>query len=75
MRHTYLGGLVRKYLVIQHFIKGQLEVIKQNKNSNKRLNIPLAHDNKDLYKTLMHPCIGVCVERKLVPLIFSKLSS
>ena len=47
---------------------------KQNKNLNKRLNIPLAHDNKDLYKTLMHPCIGVCVDRKLVPLIFSKLS-
>jgi len=43
---------------------------KQNKNSNKGLNIPLAHDNKDLYKTLMHPCIGVCVDIKLVPLIF-----
>jgi len=41
----------------------------------KGLNIPLAHGNKDLYKTLMHPCIGVCVDRKLVPLIFSKLSS
>ena len=40
----------------------------------KGLNIPLAHDNKDVYKRLMHLCIGVCVERKLVPLIFSKLS-
>ena len=37
------------------------------------INIPLAHDNKDLYKTLMHPCIGVCVD-KLVPLIIVKLS-
>ena len=45
------------------------------KIQTKGLNIPLAHDNKDLYKTLMHPYIGVCVERKLVPLIFSKLSS
>ena len=57
MRHTYLGGLVRKYLVIQLFINGQLGVIKQNKNLNKGLNIPLAHDNKELYKTIMHPCI------------------
>ena len=40
----------------------------------KGLNIPLADDNKDVYKRLMHLCIGVCVERKLVPLIFSKLS-
>ena len=48
---------------------------KQNKNSNKGLNIPLAHDNKYLYKTLMHPCIGVCMDRKLVTLKFSKLSS
>ena len=47
---------------------------KQNKNSNKGLNIPLAHDNKDLYKTLMHPCIGVCVDVKHVPLIFLKHS-
>ena len=74
MRHTYLGGLVRKYLVIQLFIKGQLGVIKQNKNSNKGLNIPLAHDNNELYKTIMHPCIGVCVDIKLFPLMFSKLS-
>ena len=46
----------------------------KNKNSNKRLNIPLAHDNKELYKTIMHPCIGIYVDIKLVPLIFLKLS-
>ena len=40
--------------------------MKQNKNSNKGLNIPVAHNNKDLYKTIMHPCIGVCVDIKLV---------
>ena len=51
-------------------LKWQLGVIKQNKNSNKGLNIPVAHNNKDLYKTIMHPCIGVCVDIKLVPLIF-----
>ena len=44
--------------------------MKQNKNSNKGLNIPLAHDNKELYKTIMHPCIVVCVDIKLVPVIF-----
>ena len=48
--------------------------MKQNKNLNKGLNIPLAHDNKYLYKTLKHPCIGVCVDIKLVPLIFLKHS-
>ena len=47
---------------------------KQKKNSNKGLNIPLAHNNKDLCKTIIHPCIGVCVDIKLVPLIFLKLS-
>ena len=40
------------------------------KIQTKGLNIPLAHDNKDLYKTMMHPCIWVCVDIKLVPLIF-----
>ena len=47
---------------------------KQNKNSNKGLNIPLARDNKELYKTIMHSCIGIYVDIKLVPLIFLKLS-
>ena len=55
-------------------LKWQLGVIKQNKNSNKGLNIPVAHNNKDLYKPIMHPCTGVCVDIKLVPLIVLKLS-
>ena len=38
------------------------------------INIPLAHDNKDLYKPIMHPGTGVCVDIKLVPLKFLKLS-
>ena len=46
----------------------------QTEFSNKGLNIPLAHNVKYLYKTIMHPCIGVCVDIKLVPLIFLKLS-
>ena len=48
--------------------------MEQNKKSNKGLNIPLALNVKYLYKTIMHPCIGVCVDIKLVPLIFLKLS-
>ena len=55
-------------------LKWQLGVIKQNKNSNKGLNIPVAHNNKDLYKPIMHPYIGVCVDIKLVPSILIKLS-
>ena len=44
--------------------------MEQNKKSNKGLNIPVAHNNKYLYKTIMHACIGVCVGIKLVSLIF-----
>ena len=43
--------------------------MEQNKNLNKGLNIPLAHNVKYLYKTIMHPCIGVCEDIKLVHLI------
>ena len=48
--------------------------MEQNKKSNKGLNIPVAHNNKDLYKPIMHPGTGVCVDVKLVPLIVLKLS-
>ena len=48
--------------------------MEQNKKSNKGLNIPVAHNNKDLYKPIMHPCTGVCVDIKLIPLILIKLS-
>jgi len=34
--------------------------MKQNNNSKKGLNISVAHSNKYLEKTIMHPCIGVC---------------
>ena len=75
-RHkTYLPrGPLRKYLVIQFFLKWQHGLIKQNKTSNKGFNVPFAHNVKYLYKTIMHSCIGVCVDIKLVPLIFLKLS-
>ena len=45
---------------------------KQSKNWNKGLNIHVAHNNKYLSKTIMHPCIGVGVDIKLVPLMFVK---
>ena len=45
--------------------------MEQNKNSNKGLNFPLAHNNnKYSLEARMHPCIRVCVDIKLVPLIF-----
>ena len=58
-----------KWLMEPFFDLWRATSLNKIKIQTKGLNIPLAHDNKDLYKTMMHPCIWVCVDIKLVPLI------